>query len=54
MNNEKKFVKPEVELVLFASEDIIVTSAWDDENEVGGTTGGQVPSPTQPNPFGWW
>lgn len=56
MNNEKKFIKPEVEIVLFASEDIIITSGdpWDSENEVGGTTGGEVPSPAQPNPFGWW
>ena len=54
MKDKKRFIKPEVELVLFASEDIIVTSAWSDENEQGSIGGGDVPSPVPPSPFGWW
>ena len=49
MKKEKKFTKPEAELVKFFAEDIIVTSAnddpWDEEYEQGGIGGGQVPHP---------
>ena len=51
MNKDKKFINPEANIIEFLVEDIIVTSGdpWDDNNEVGGTTGGQVPSPSP-----WW
>ena len=49
MKKEKKFTKPEADIVRFVVEDIIVTSGngdpWDQENEVGGIGGGQVPNP---------
>lgn len=49
MKKEKKFTKPEAELVKFVSEDVIVTSLtgdpWDEEYEQGGVGGGQVPNP---------
>jgi len=44
MNKDKKFLKPEAELVEFHSEDIIVTSDWwGGGNDVGGGSGGNVP-----------
>lgn len=47
MKKEKKFTKPEVEIINFAFEDIIVTSGdpWDDEYEEGSMGGGSVPRP---------
>ena len=33
MNKEKKYTKPEAELVVFDSEDIILTSDFDVEDE---------------------
>ena len=48
MKKEKKFTKPEVEIINFAFEDIIVTSGgdpWDDEYEEGSISGGGVPHP---------
>ena len=50
MKKEKKFTKPEAELVEFIAEDIIVTSGnpWGDEYEQGEIGGGDVPNP---NPF---
>lgn len=47
MKKEKKFTKPEAELVNFSAEDIIITSGdpWDEEYEQGGIGGGQVPHP---------
>ena len=49
MKKEKKFTKPEAEIVRFIAEDIIVTSLtgnpWDDDYEQGQIGGGQVPHP---------
>ena len=48
MKKEKKFTKPEAELVKFTAEDIIITSGgdpWDEEYEQGETGGGNVPKP---------
>ena len=46
MEKEKKFTKPEIEIIIFTNEDIITRSnPWDDEYEEGGITGGQVPHP---------
>ncbi len=47
MDNKKKFEKPELEIVEFNSEDIIVTS--------GGQFGDPDPKPGDINPInGWW
>lgn len=47
MEKEKKFTKPEIEIINFTNEDIITGSSpwWDDEYEEGGISGGQVPNP---------
>ena len=48
MKKEKKFNNPEIEIIKFVNEDIIVTSGddpWGSENEEGSITGGQVPNP---------
>lgn len=48
MKKEKKFTKPEAELIKFAVEDIIVTSAndpWDEGYETGQAGGNDVPNP---------
>lgn len=34
MENEKKFVKPEADIVVFNSEDIILTSDFDIDSEI--------------------
>ena len=45
MNKDKKYLKPEADIVEFHTEDIIVTSNewWDGGNDVGGGSGGDVP-----------
>ena len=47
MKKEKKFSNPEIEIIKFANEDIIVTSGdpWGDEYEQGSIGGGNVPQP---------
>ena len=47
MKKEKKFSNPEIEIIKFVNEDIIVTSGdpWGSENEEGSIGGGQVPHP---------
>lgn len=49
MDNKKKFQKPELEVVIFTSDDIITTSAFGNP----GTEYGDINDP-KPNPFGWW
>lgn len=45
MDNKKTFIKPELDIVLFTNEDIIVTSAGDDEHwgGIGGKDDNQIP-----------
>ena len=45
MNNEKKFIKPELDIVLFINEDVIVTSAGGNEQwgGIGGKDDNQIP-----------
>ena len=47
MNNEKKFLKPEANVIEFDNADIILTSGewWGGGYDVGGGTGGDVPNP---------
>ena len=52
MKKEKRFTKPEAEVIAFTAEDIILTSAgdpWDIGNEIGEIGGGDVPNPNQGN-----
>ena len=45
MDNKKKFIKPELDIVFFINEDIIVTSAGGDEpwGGLGGKDDNQIP-----------
>ena len=49
--DKKKYIKPELEVIEFAKEDIIVTSANGSFGETG-YTDGDINKPTNPSP--WW
>lgn len=43
MNNEKKYLKPEAEIIVFQNDDIITTSGETPWGGIGGTDDTQVP-----------
>ena len=51
MDNKKKFNKPELEVIEFSNEDIILTSA---NGQVGNPDPQQGDINGNPNPSPWW
>ena len=43
MDNEKKFIKPELDIVLFTNDDVITSSGEDPWGGIGGKDDTQVP-----------
>ena len=43
MDNEKKFIKPELDIVLFTNDDIITSSGEDPWGGIGGKDDTQIP-----------